>query len=241
MKTLLLGFLALSTGLLAQAPIAPGTILPVQLNTSLSARKSRPGQIVTGRVMQDVPLPGSTIRAGSKVLGHVLGVESAARGGGAKVSLKFDTLKVSNRTVAIVTDLRALASMMEVEAAKLPTTGPDRGTSENSWNTQQIGGDIVYRGGGPVAHGQLVVGVPVANGVLVRVATHPGTKCRAAVSGNDRPQALWLFSADACGIYGFSDLTILHAGRSNPVGEITLGSDRNFVIRSGSGLLLRVQ
>jgi hypothetical protein len=37
-------------------------------------------------------------------------------------------------------------------------------------------------------------------------------------------------------------LTILHAGRSNRVGQITLASEkRDIDVRSGSGLLLRVQ
>lgn len=142
----------------------------------------------------------------------------------------------------MTTNLRTLASMMEVEDAQVPKTGPDRGTSENAWTTVQIGGGVVYRGGGPVANGLRVVGTPTANGVLVRTASKPGTKCRGDLGGNDQPQALWVFSADACGTYGFPDLTIVHAGRSNPVGQITLASERsNFDVRRGSGLLLRVK
>jgi hypothetical protein len=193
--------------------------------------------------MQDIPLPsGTKIRAGSKAIGHVLGVVEASNGSGAKLSFQFDTLEVSNRRVPMTTNLRALASMMEVEDAQIPKTGPDRGTPENWWTTVQIGGDVVYRGGGPVASGLRVVGTPTANGVLVRTATKPGTRCRGEVSGNDQPQALWVFSADACGVYGFSGLAIEHAGRSNPIGQITLASERNnFDIRRGSGLLLRLK
>jgi len=156
--------------------------------------------------------------------------------------LEFDTLEASKRRIPITTNLRALASMMEVEDAQVPKTGPDRGTSQNAWTTTQIGGDVVYRGGGPVANGLRVVGAPTTYGVLVRVASKRGTKCRGDLGGNDLPQALWLFSADACGTYGFADLTIAHAGRSHPVGQITLASEkRNFDVRSGSGLLLRVK
>ena len=239
----LAGFLTLSTGLFAQNAIPAGTILPLQLNTSLNSRKSKPGQVVTARLMQDVPLPsGTRIRAGSKAIGRVLDVVEASNGSGAKLSLQFDTLEVSKRRIPMTTDLRALASMMEVEDAQIPKTGPDRGTPENWWTTVQIGGDVVYRGGGPVANGLQVVGAPTANGVLVRVASRRGTKCGGDFGGNNRPQALWLFSSDACGTYGFADLKIAHAGRSDPVGRITLVSQkRNFDVRSGSGLLLRVK
>jgi hypothetical protein len=52
---------------------------------------------------------------------------------------------------------------------------------------------------------------------------------------------LWVFSSDACGLYDFSNVTLTHAGRTNPVGEITLESRKgDFNIPSGSGLLLRV-
>jgi hypothetical protein len=131
--------------------------------------------------------------------------------------------------------------MMNIEYAQIPEFGPDRGTPENAWTTDQIGGEVVYRGGGPVANGLRAVGQPTPNGVLAQVSIKPGTDCRANVEGNDRPQALWLFSSDACGTYGFSDLTIVHAGRTNPVGQITFASEHGDVnIRTGSGILLRV-
>ncbi len=37
------------------ADVPRGTILPVRLNQSISSSKSQPGQIITARIMQDVP------------------------------------------------------------------------------------------------------------------------------------------------------------------------------------------
>jgi len=234
--------LAMATESFGQNAIPPRTILPLQLNTSLHSRKSKSGQVVTARVMQDVPLPsGGRIRAGSKAIGRVLDVSEARNGRGARISLRFDTLQVSKRRIPINTNLRALASMMDVEDAQIPKTGPDRGTPEDAWTTVQVGGNVVYRGGGPVAKGLQVVGTPTTNGVLVQVASKPGTPCRGSLGG-DRLQALWIFSADACGTYGFADLTIAHAGRSDPIGQITLATEKkNIDVRAGSGLLLRVR
>jgi hypothetical protein len=233
----------LATGLLGQDAIPAGTILPLRLNSSLNSRTSKPGKVVSARLMQDVPLPsGTRIRAGSTAVGRVLDVGTAMNGRGSKLSLQFDTLESAKRKVPMTTVLRALASMREVEDAQLPKAGPDRGTSEDSWTTVQVGGDVVYRGGGPVTNGLREVGMPAADGVLARITPDSGTKCSGDFTGNDQPQALWVFSADACGTYGLPELTIVHAGRSNPVGQITLASERsNLEIRSGSGLLLLVK
>jgi hypothetical protein len=237
-----LSLIMLSMDLFAQNTIPVGTIVPVALNSSLNSRKVKPGQVITARVMQDVPLsPGSTIHAGAKVIGRVIDVKPANGGAGAQVSFRFDTLVVSKRRIPIITNVRALASMMAVEAAQLPESGPDRGTSQNAWTTDQIGGEVVYRGGGPVADGLRSVGEPTYGGVLVHVSAKPGSPCRGEIEGNDRLQALWVFSSDACGVYDFAGLAIVHAGRTDPVGEITLASDKGEVnIRAGSGMLLRV-
>ena len=239
---LLAGFLVLSAGLFAQNTIPAGTILPVRLNSSLDSRRSKPGQIISATVMQNTPLAaGSSIRAGAKILGRVIDILPAQGGSSVKIVFRFDTLAFSGQTISLNTSLRTLASMMEVHDAQVPSSGPDRGTSSNVWTTVQVGGDVVYRGGGPVMHGSKVVGTPVFDGVLDVVNATTGMKCRGVVDGNDQPQALWVFSSDACGTYGFSEVTIAHAGRTDPVGEIVLTSDqRRLTIPSGSGMLLRV-
>jgi hypothetical protein len=240
-RILWISLIMFSAQLFAQNTIPVGTILPLSLNSSLNSRKLIAGQVITTRVMQDVPLSGSKIHAGAKVIGQVINVKPASGAGGAQLSIRFDTLVVSKQRISITTDLRALASMMAVEDAQIPQSGPDRGTSSAAWTTNQIGGEVVYRGGGPVANGLRSVGEPTYGGVLVHVSDKPGTKCQGEIDGNDRLQALWVFSSDACGTYGLVDLAIVHAGRSNPVGEITLASGKGEVnVRSGSGMLLRI-
>jgi hypothetical protein len=240
-RALLIALIAFAPQLLAESVIPAGTILPVELNSSLQSQKSRSGQLITGRIMQDVPLPnGNKIHAGSKVIGHVLDAKPAGKGAGGQISLRFDTLIAGGQRIPLTANLRALASMMNVSEAQVPETGPDRGTSEYSWTTDQIGGEIDYRGEA-VFHGAHMVGNPVADGVLAPVSSQRGTKCRGAVQGNHESQALWVFSSDACGLYGFPDVTLTHAGRTEPVGAIILQSNKgDLKIRAGSGMLLRV-
>jgi hypothetical protein len=240
-RIVLLSLIMFSAHLFGQITIPPGTILPVALNSSLNSRKAKVGQVITARVMQDVPLPQGTIRAGSKVIGHITKVKPADTTSGGELSYRFDTLVTGKQRVPITTNLRALASMMAVEQAQLPESGPDRGTSQNAWTTDQIGGEVVYRGGGPVANGLMPVGEPTSNGVLVHLSAKPGSKCRGDIEGNDRLQATWVFSSDACGVYDIPNLEIAHSGRTNSVGEITLASTKGEVsVRAGSGMLLRL-
>jgi hypothetical protein len=229
--------------LLSQTVVAPGTILPVRLNDSLSSRKSKPGDVISGRIMQDVPLQNrASIRSGARVMGRVLAVTSAANGRDTQISFQFDSIRQGHSAIPVTTNLRALASPLETDDAQLPLYGGDRGTPSTAYTTVQIGGDeVVYRGGGPVARGDIVVGKPVYGGVLVTVSTAPGAPCRGAIDGNNQPQALWLFSSDACGVYGYAGVSISRAGRSNPTGQIVLSSSkRELNIRGGSGMLLRV-
>lgn len=223
-------------------PIPSGTILPVRLNSTLSSAKTKPGQIVTARVMQNVPLPdGQKIRSGATVIGHVTAITPASNGTRGGISLRFDILKTSRARIPITTNLRAVASFVEVHDTQVPPMGSDRGTPEDDYTTEQIGGDTVYRGGGPVEGASGTVGKPVYDGVLDQVNANPDGGCRGAIGSNSAPQALWVFSSDACGTYGLPHLKIVRAGRTSPAGEITLESTGGPVkVTAGAGMLLRI-
>lgn len=234
MKCLCLLLLALVPPVLrAQGAIQPGTVLPVRLDTALNATRIKPGKVIRATIMQSIP--GTTIHKGAHVLGHVVSVTPT------RLELRFDTLQTKQSRIPLTANLRALASSLEVALAQMPENGGDRGLpSVLDQTTRQIGGEQVYRGGGHVARGITTVGEPTADGALGRLNANP--PCRGAIAGNDRPQALWLFSTDACGLYGYDDLTIEHSGRTDPVGTIVLTSKTGKMnIRTGSAVLLRVQ
>jgi hypothetical protein len=233
--------LSFSTIAFAQISIPPGTVLPAQLNSSLNSRKNKPGDRVTARIMQDVPLSSGKIRAGAKVVGRVVSVKPSQNGQPAQITLRFDAVNFGRHSIAVITDLRALASMMEVEDAHIPPAGPDRGTP-GAWETRNlIGGEVAYGQGGPVVHGADIIGHSLFGGVLIPARASADMGCRGEVAGNNRPQAFWVFASDACGVYGMDDVQIAHAGRTATVGEITLTTKTgNVEIRSGSGILLRV-
>jgi len=249
----------------AQRSLPPGTILPVELRSSLSSEESRAGQTIRAKIMQDVPLPaGKRIRAGSKLIGYVESSKSATKGHPGEVTIKFARIERKHESMPISTNLRALASVMEVESAQVPITGPDRGTPY-AWATRAlIGGQVAYGDGGPVANGTHIVGrVVMGGGVLAPIPSNSGggipeangglrlgllasnyaglSSCPADVIDNPLPQAFWVFSTDACGVFGLHNLYIAHAGTTEPVGHITVAAKHGKVkIESGSGMLLRI-
>jgi hypothetical protein len=230
----------------AQSTIPPGTILPVILRTSISPEHASQGQTVRGEIAQDVPLPdGSKIRKGSKIEGQIVEVASGGTGNGAKISIRFDKVYTNGQALAMKTDLRALAGFMEVREAAEPTMGMGEGDVYNWATTTQIGGDSVFGVGGTVASAhdtsETVGKSLISGGVLDRVSPNESRNCRGAIDGNNNPQALWVFSSDACGTYGLSKVSIAHHGRTDPTGTFTLDlQSRKAKLQSGDAMLLRV-
>jgi hypothetical protein len=234
-----IALLAITLVTAAAQEIPAGTILPVMLNRTLDAAHNRPGQMITGRIMQDVVLPEVTIPRGTRVIGHVVSSNSATTTAPSSLVVKFDQVVVKGRPVLIATHLRALASMTEVFEAKLPTNSlDDYGTSTSDWNTVQVGGAGVYRGSGQMVSGDQVVGRATDYGaVTAKLMAVPSSGCH----GDESEQSIWVFSPWACGLYGFDGLQIVRSGKSTPVGQIEFRSDKNVRITGGSGWLLRVE
>ena len=223
-----------------------GTILPVQLTLSMSSAKAKSGQRIVGKVMQDVPLaPGKKIPKGSKVFGQVMAVTPRSAGTSAEISFVFNELRTRSTTTPLATNLRAIAGFMEIDEAQIPVHASGESDVYDWLPTKQVGGDDVFGRGGPVTKwndsSEVVGRSLMSGGVLARVSARPELGCRGPLDGNDAPQALWVFSSDACGVYGIPHLVIAKAGRDNPSGTITLKSSQGDInLRAGTGMLLRI-
>lgn len=237
----------LAVAMLSAAPsfsqeIPSGTVLPIMAANTLDSAKSRPGDKLAGRLMQDVALPsGEIIRAGARVEGQVVQSSNPSATPGARLVVHFDRLVSNGKQFPISVSLRALASMQDVFIAQLPTgTFDEYGTSTSDWTTVQVGGAAVYRGDGTVRSAMEVVGRATDYGaVTARLLPAPKLGCPANSIDSEREQSLWVFSPWACGTYGFEDLTIAHHGTTVPVGTIELTSPGAVRVRGGSGWLLR--
>ncbi len=224
-------------------PIQPGTVLPVMSSNTLDAVKSKPGDKISGKLMQRIMLSsGQFIPVGARVEGEVVEASPPQGTAPARLQVRFYRIVFRDQRLPITASLRALASMQDVFDAQLPWNAiDDFGTSSSDWSTVQVGGAAVYRGDGTVRSAMEIVGKTTDSGA-VTAKLMPASKqgCPGNPANDDREQSLWVFSPWACGAYGFADLTIRHHGTTPPIGTIEMTAPVPFRVMGGSGWLLRV-
>lgn len=214
-----------------------GTAIPIMLNSTLDARRDKPGQRVSGRIMQDVLLPDrGRIKAGGHVVGHIVSVTKPTQGK-SRMVLTFDTLE-SHGSMPLKVAVRAVASTQDTYNAQIPIDPTSDSESSDEWVMRQVGGETVYRGQGKVISNGVQVGV-YKGAVIGTLRPTPEEGCPSS-DDNGVPQGLWVFSTTACGVYGLEDMKLVQAGRSAPVGQVMFESDKDVYIHAGSGWLLLV-
>lgn len=222
--------------------IPAGTLLPVMLDDTFDSDKSKPGEAISARLRQDVPLPGGgKIKRESKILGHVVAVSPASGGNPYQITVQFKQVEVNKRPATISVGLRAYATMELVAQSRQPANANSgNGTSVWDLNLSQIGGQIAYNGQKVVKwKGQVVGRIPQPGWVLGVPMANPEFGC-AGPGDNTSEQAFWVFSTNACGIYGNNDMTLISGiGGASP-GQIVFKSPKKITVRGGSGWLLQV-
>ena len=231
-------FATLSFGsLLAAQNLPAGTALPVAVGTALTAKGSKAGEKINGKLMQDLRLPsGAVIKSGAHVAGHVVSTKKPGAGGSSLV-VQFDQLQNEHESIPLNVSARAVAGSNSVFNAGLPSGNNTNQDPSDSWVTRQVGGEYVFRARGKVESDRGQVGIWDGRGVWGKLQSVEN--CEDSQISSDI-QALWVFSTTACGVYDLPDTTLAHAGNSPPLGQITFQSTKNVELHGGSGWLLIV-
>ena len=226
-----LALLAAASFLTAQE-IPAGTVVPIMLTTTVDSAKAHPGDPILAKVMERVPLPdGGEIPQGARITAHVDQVMPAHGKDPSWLSVEFDRILIRNREIPVKANVRAVASMMAIYDAQVPFFEPDT-TPSSAVMFAPVGGDPAFRPDNPEKSYKKVV---TFDGELP-----PG--CGGRVDRESSTGALWVFSPYACGVYGYGKgLAIVKDGSEEPVGNIIVGSQKNFQLHAGSGWLLRVE
>jgi hypothetical protein len=211
--------------------LAAKTTLPIVFTHSIDADHAHVGDAITARTIQAVTLAnGQVLASGSLVNGHIVATEPFAfdktpyaKQKQASLAIHFDTVTSKSTTVPLNVYVRAMADPIASWDARKP-----RPSDEDPDGTlTQIGGELLKPHQGEViTMDEDVVGYSRKGGVYAHLIPASGNSAEGC-DGSDTEQSMAIFSASACGLYGFSNTAMQQSGRSGEPSTLVLVSHRN--------------
>lgn len=220
-----------SSGVFAQrntvAPVnatleAP-TTLPIVFTRTIGAKSARAGDPVTAKTTQVVRLAdGMVIPRGAEIAGHVVAANPFiydttpyARQKRSVLTLHFDSIEVGHTAIPLEVTVRALADPLTSTEARTPINHD----IDPSGATIQIGGDQRYPWNAPVTD---------SDGDVVAYSRHDGVYAHLIANGrcdgSSVEVSVGIFSASACGLYGFYRTSAAEVGSVAHPSTLTLVS-----------------
>lgn len=211
--------------------LSPRTTLPISFSHGIDADHAHVGDVVSAKTTQPVNLAdGQVLSSGALVTGHVVS-DSAfafdstpyAKQKQSVLSIHFDSVESKGMHIPLNVYVRALATPISSRDARRP-----QASDQDPLGTlTQIGGDLVTPSQKEVMsqdgdivgykrHGDVYAHLIVASG------NAPG-----GCDASDSEQSMGLFSASACGLYGFVDTNLVTTGRTGEPSTLTLTSPRH--------------
>ena len=231
------------------ATIPTSTAIPVRFTLTVDSAHAKAGDIVTAQTIQVISLPdGTSIASGAKVIGHVVDARPYAfdptpyvKQTPSVLAIHFDRIVDHGVNTPLTASLRAMADPTRSDDASWPTyvyEGDEIGT------VILIGGDHYTPGTTQVySPDRDVVGYKRVHGVYARLIANDyvGSGVILHCYASDTEQSVAIFSASACGLFGFDSVYLAVNGNESG-GTFRLESRHGSVmIRAGSGALLQVQ
>jgi hypothetical protein len=208
-----------SPSLLLNAP----TTLPIVFTNSISAKGSHVGDVVWAKTTQVVRLgQGVAIPSGAKITGHVAAADAFvydpapyAHQKDSYLSIHFDSIRVGPQTIPLNVTVRAMADPITSQEAQTPINHD----IDPSGATTQIGGDQRYPWNAPVTS---------EDGDVVAYSRHGGVYAHLIASGgcdgSTVEVSVGIYSASACGLYGFDRTSAEETGSVSHPSTLTLVS-----------------
>ena len=203
--------------------LPPQATLPIVFTKTVSADRSKAGDVVYAKTTQVAKLPtGEVIPAGTEVVGHVTVANAFiydktpyARQKESVLAIHFDTVRIVGHDVPLNVTVRAMADPLTSSDARKP-----KSSDLDSLGTMtQIGGDqlvpsqdeLVDQSGDVVAYNR-------RNGVYAHLIA------RAGCDGSSTEVSVGIYSASACGLYGFTGVSAREIGSSSTPSTLSLVS-----------------
>lgn len=224
-RSLLAALLVSSTLLLAQGPNRDAvSTLPVVFTNTVSANHSHPGDAVMARTTEATRLPdGTVVPTRSLVSGHVTVAHAFvydntpyAKQRSSELSVRFDTVRVNGVDHPLNITVRAIADPISSWQSREPATSSD---NDPDGTLTQIGGDTLVPSQKEVISG---------DGDVVAYNKHGHVYAHLIANGNcdgsDVEVPVDIFSASACGLYGFSGVSAIPLSLASQPSVLTLVS-----------------
>ncbi len=230
------------------AALPPSTAIPVQFSHTLEAGKARQGDSVSARTMQVVLLPGGQVLPkGASVVGHVVDSRPFAfdptpyaMQQPSYLSIHFDKIMANGVELSLNVSVRALANTISASEASTPHYLDE---TDSLRTMVLIGGDQFSRFDKELMSSDGdVVGYIRKQGVFARLISNTYMNRNASFhcDSTTTEQSMAIFSASACGLYGFDSIYMPDNGSKNH-GTFRLESRRHTVkLYAGSAALLEV-
>lgn len=211
--------------------LPPSTAIPVEFSSTLIAGKLKVGDPVAARTMQVVMLPdGTQIPKGTVLAGHVTestpfhfdntayAVQKQSR-----LGVQFDKIELKGGSLPVHLALRAIASVYAVTDASRPANSTDDPTLGLIY---QVGGDYrAQRDDKVLSPSGNVVEYVRKNGIFAHLLASEAANSAAGLQCDavGTEQSVAVFSAGACGLYGFDRATLEQNGSNGAILLATSG------------------
>jgi hypothetical protein len=214
----------------SQSLLSPGTTLPIQFEKSVDPAHVHAGDLIAAKTTQQVRMAnGRVLPAGTHVNGQVIAANPFvfdktpyAKQKASMLAIRFTSIEGNGEPLPLHVYVRAMADPLTVwDAQKPKATDLDPLST-----TTQIGGDqVVPSQSEVVSQDGDVVGYRRRGGVYAHLISAVGNGPKTC-SASDTEQSMGLFSASACGLYGYTDVTLLSMGTTGEISTLTLSSHR---------------
>jgi hypothetical protein len=215
-------FASPQTAAAASEPSLPSqATLPIVFTKTVSADHSKAGDVVYAKTTQVAKLTnGEVIPSGTEVVGHIAAATAFvydktpyARQKESVLAIHFDFVRVAGHDVPLNVTMRAMADPLTSWEARKPKSSD----LDSLGTVTQIGGDqlvpsqeeVVDPNGDVVAYNR-------GNGVYAHLIA------RAGCDGGSTEVSVGIYSASACGLYGFTDVAARELGSSSSPSTLSL-------------------
>jgi len=209
-------------------PFPPSTTIPIVFTKGIDATHVHVNDSIDAKTTQEVKLTnGQVVPAGSPVIGHVVSVTPFVFDPTPYAKQKQSALEIQFDSI--------------VDHGSWGAATPKSSDLDPLGTTTQVGGDLVTPSQTEVrSQDDDVVGYKRHGRIYAHLIAASGNSPDGC-DASDTEQSMGIFSASACGLYGFPDTTFLRSGRSDPTSTLLLESRRRpMKIYSKTNALLEV-